>query len=74
LRNRTLQGRDSNPSRLARIKGGQLLSQIGHKGGTDIAVKRKIPHTFADLSLLLSVKATRVCIPIGHTEMLLASV
>jgi hypothetical protein len=73
VRNRTLEGRDSYPSRLARIKGGQLRSQHGHKGGTAIAVKKRIPHTYADLPLLVSVEATRICIPIGHTEMLLAS-
>jgi hypothetical protein len=33
-----------------------------------------VPHTYADLPPLLSVEATGVCIPIGHTEMLLASV
>jgi hypothetical protein len=48
--------------------------QDGHKGGTAVAVKKGIPHTYADLPPLLSVKATGVCIPIGHTEMLLVSV
>jgi hypothetical protein len=48
--------------------------QDGHKGGTVFAVKKGIPHTYADLPPLLSVEATGVCIPTGHTEMLLASV
>jgi hypothetical protein len=48
--------------------------QDGHKGGTAVAVKKGIPHTYADLPPVLSVEATGVCIPIGHTEMLLAFV
>jgi hypothetical protein len=36
--------------------------------------KRESPHTYVDLPPLLSLEATWVSIPIGHTEMLLASV
>jgi hypothetical protein len=43
----------------------------GLKGGNATAVKTGNPHTCADLSPLLSVVATGVCIPIGHTEMFL---
>jgi hypothetical protein len=46
----------------------------GNKGGTAVAVKRGIPHTYVDLPPLLSLEVTGVCIPIGHTEMLLASI
>jgi hypothetical protein len=46
----------------------------GHKGATAVAVKKGIPHTYVDLLPLLSVEKTAVCIPIGNTEMLLASV
>jgi hypothetical protein len=46
----------------------------GNKGGTAVAVKKRIPHTYVDLTPLLSLEATGVSIPIGHTEMLLASV
>jgi hypothetical protein len=42
----------------------------GHKGGTAIAVKKGILHTCADLTPLLSVEATGVCISTGNTEML----
>jgi hypothetical protein len=45
-----------------------------HKGGTAVAVKKDIPHSYVDLPPLLSAQATGVCIPIGHAEMLLASV
>jgi hypothetical protein len=46
----------------------------GNKGGTTIAVKKGIPHSsYVDLPPLLSLEATGVSIPIGHTEMLLAS-
>jgi hypothetical protein len=46
----------------------------GNKGGTAVAVKKGIPRTYVDLPPVLSLEATRVSIPIGHTEMLLASV
>jgi exonuclease III len=48
--------------------------QDRHKDGTAVSVKKGIPHTYADLPPLLSVEATRVCIPIGHNEMLFASI
>jgi hypothetical protein len=46
----------------------------GNKGGTGVAVEKVIPHTYVDLPPLLSLEATGASIPIGHTEMLLASV
>jgi endonuclease/exonuclease/phosphatase (EEP) superfamily protein YafD len=46
----------------------------GNRGGTAVAVKKKIPHTCVDLPPLLSLEATGVSIPTGHTEMLLTSV
>jgi hypothetical protein len=46
--------------------------QDGHKGGTAAAVKKGIPHAYADLAPFLSVEATGFCISIGHTKMLLA--
>jgi hypothetical protein len=45
-----------------------------NKGGTAVAVKEGIPHSNVDLPPLLSLEATGVSIPIGHTEMLLAYV
>jgi hypothetical protein len=48
--------------------------QDWHIDRTATGVKKGIPHTIADLPPLLSVEATRVCIPIGNTEMLLAAV
>jgi hypothetical protein len=46
----------------------------GRKGGTAVAVRIGIPHNHVDLPPLVSVKATGVCIPIGKSEVLLASV
>jgi exonuclease III len=46
----------------------------GRKGGTAVAVRRGIPHSYVDLPNLLSVEATWICIPIGNSEILLASV
>jgi hypothetical protein len=46
----------------------------GNKGGTAVAIKKGIPHTYVDLPPLLSLEATGVSIPIGHIEMLLAYV
>jgi hypothetical protein len=46
----------------------------GNKGGTAVAVKKGISHTYVDFPTFLSIEATGVSIPIGHTEMLLASV
>jgi hypothetical protein len=45
----------------------------GNKDGTAVEVKTVIPQNYVDLPPLLSLEATRVNIPIGHTEMLLAS-
>jgi predicted metal-dependent phosphotriesterase family hydrolase len=44
-----------------------------NKGGTAVSVKKGIPHTYVDLPPLHSLEATGVSIPIGHTEILLAS-
>jgi exonuclease III len=44
------------------------------KGGTAVAVRKGIPHKHVDLPPLISVEATRVCIPIGNTETLPAAV
>jgi hypothetical protein len=46
----------------------------GRKGGTAVAVRRGVPHNYVDLPPLVSVEATGVCIPIGNSEVLLASV
>jgi hypothetical protein len=45
----------------------------GGKCGTAVALRRGIPHSYVDLPPLVSVEATRVCIPIGNSEILLAS-
>jgi hypothetical protein len=45
-----------------------------HKDGTAVAVKKDMPHTCVDLLPLLLVDAAEVCVPIGNTEMFLASV
>jgi hypothetical protein len=46
----------------------------GRKGGTAVAVRKGIPHNHVDLPPLVTVEATGVCIPIGNSEVLLASV
>jgi hypothetical protein len=46
----------------------------GRKGGTAVAVRRGVPYSYVDLLHLLSVEATGVCIPVGNSEILLASV
>jgi hypothetical protein len=46
----------------------------GRKGGTVVAVREGIPHNHVDLSLLVIIEATGVCIPIGNSEVLLAAV
>jgi hypothetical protein len=38
------------------------------------AVKKGVPHNYVDLTSLISVEATGVCIPIGNREILLAAV
>jgi exonuclease III len=45
----------------------------GRKGGTAVAVRRRIPHMHIHLPPLVSVEAT-YCIPIGKREVLLAAV
>jgi hypothetical protein len=44
-----------------------------HKDETAAAVEKPIPHTCFDLPPFLLVEATRVCIPIGNTEMYLSA-
>jgi hypothetical protein len=44
------------------------------KGGTAVAVRRGVPHSYVDLPPLVSVEATGVCIPIGNSEILLPSI
>jgi hypothetical protein len=44
------------------------------KGGTAVAIIKGIPHNHVDLPPLVSVEATRVCLPIGNSEVLLAAV
>jgi hypothetical protein len=46
----------------------------GRKGGTAIAVRRGVPHSYVDVPHLVSIEATGVGIPIGNSEILLASV
>jgi hypothetical protein len=46
----------------------------GRKGGTAVAVRRGVLHSYVDLPHLVSVEARGVCIPIGKSEILLASV
>jgi hypothetical protein len=48
--------------------------QDGHKGGTAAAVKKCVAYTCVDLSPVLSIEPTGVCVPIGHTEMVLSAV
>jgi hypothetical protein len=46
----------------------------GRKGGTAVEVRRGVPHNYVHLPLPVSVEATGVCIPLGNSEILLASV
>jgi hypothetical protein len=46
----------------------------GRKGATAIAVRSAVPNSYVHLPRLVSVEATGVCIPIGNSEILLASV
>jgi hypothetical protein len=46
----------------------------GAKGGTAVAVKKGVPHSYVDLPPLISIEATGVCITIGNEEVLLAAV
>jgi hypothetical protein len=45
----------------------------GRKGGTAVAVRKGIPHNHVDLPPLVSAEATGVCIPVGNSEVLLAT-
>jgi hypothetical protein len=38
----------------------------GVKGGTAVAVKKGVPHSYVDLPPLISIEATGVSIPIGR--------
>jgi hypothetical protein len=49
-------------------------SPPGKKGGTAVAVKKGIPHNHVNLSPLVSVKETEICIPIDNRDILLAAV
>jgi hypothetical protein len=46
----------------------------GRKGGTAVAVRKGIPHSYVDLPPLVLVEATGVFIPILNSEVLLAAV
>jgi hypothetical protein len=46
----------------------------GRKGGTAVVVRKDIHHNHVDLPPFVSVEATWICIPIGNSEVLLATV
>jgi hypothetical protein len=46
----------------------------GRKEGIAVAFRKGIPHNHVNLPPLVSVEATGVCIPVGNSEVLLASV
>jgi hypothetical protein len=46
----------------------------GIKGGTVVEVRKGVPHNHVDLPPLMSIEATRVCILIGNSEILLAAI
>jgi hypothetical protein len=46
----------------------------GINGGTAVAVRRGVLHSYVDLPPLHSVEAKGVCTPIGNREILLASI
>jgi hypothetical protein len=46
---------------------------LGLKGGTAFAITKGIPHSHIDLLSCVSVEATGVCIAVGNSESLLAS-
>jgi hypothetical protein len=46
----------------------------GRKGGTDVGIRRGVPHNHVELPPLVSLEATGVCIHICNSEVLLASV
>jgi exonuclease III len=43
-------------------------------GGTAIAVRKGVPHTYVDLPPLISIEATGFSIPVGNKEILLAAI
>jgi hypothetical protein len=45
---------------------------LGRKGGTTVALRKGIPHNHVDLLPLVSIEATRVCISIGSSEVVIA--
>jgi hypothetical protein len=49
-------------------------SYPGRKGGPAVAVRKGIPHNHVNITPLVSLEATGVCIPIGNSEILLATV
>jgi hypothetical protein len=46
----------------------------GGKGGTAVAVRKGVPHSYVDLPPLISIEATGVCISVGTQETLPAAV
>jgi hypothetical protein len=50
------------------------LNYPGTKGGTAVALRKGIPHNHLDPPPVVSVEVTGFCIPIGSSEVLLASV
>jgi hypothetical protein len=51
----------------------QTYRYPGGKGGTAFALRKGISHNHVDLSPLVSVEATGVCIPTGNVELPLAA-
>jgi hypothetical protein len=45
----------------------------GRKGGTAVAGKKCVPHNHTNLPNLVSIEATRVCIPTGNSQTFLAA-
>jgi hypothetical protein len=46
----------------------------GAKGGTEIAARKGVPRSYVVVPHLISIEATRICIPLGNKEILLAAV
>jgi hypothetical protein len=49
-------------------------SFLGRKDGTAVVVRKGFHHNHVDLPLIVSVEITRVCIPVGSSDLLLAAV
>jgi hypothetical protein len=49
-------------------------TEKGLQSVTAVAVRKGIPHNHVDLPPLVSIEATRVCRPIGNSEVLIATV